>query len=119
MSQIYKLRIERWHPSTLNKLMRGKIHARIKMEAIDKNMVAGYVYQNRIPRAQSRRRVDLHLTLAPRNKEADVDAYWKITLDALKSCGMLVDDHRQYCQLGEVTFERGAERATLITLTDL
>ncbi|MHB8397367.1 MAG: RusA family crossover junction endodeoxyribonuclease [Candidatus Limnocylindrales bacterium] len=99
--------------------MRGTIRARIRMERIDRNMIAAYMIQARIPRAQGRRRVDLHLTLGPRNKEGDVDAYWKGLLDGLVACGMLIDDRRQYCQLGDVTYERGAQKGAVIILTDV
>ena len=115
----YRLRIERWLPSSLNSLMRRSIHVRMKLERIDKNMVCAYAFQNRIPKALGRRRVDLHMTLQGRDRERDVDANWKSTLDSLVAAGMLIDDHRRYCELGDVTYERGAERATLIVLTDL
>ncbi len=116
---VYRLRIERWLPSSLNRLMRGTMRKRMVLERIDKNMVCAYAYQNRIPKALGRRRVDLHMTLQGRDKERDVDANWKSMLDSLVAAGMLIDDHRKYCELGDVTYERGAERATLITLTEL
>ncbi len=116
---VYKLRITRWLPTSLNRLMRGSYHVQAKRKRIDCNMVCGYCIQNRIPRAQGRRRVDLCLTLQGRDKEHDDDNCWKNLLDNLVTAGMLIDDCRQYCQRGEVTYERGVERGTLITLTDL
>jgi Holliday junction resolvase RusA-like endonuclease len=116
---VYKLRIERWSPTPLNKLMRGTIHARIRFERIDRNIIMGYCLHNRIPRAQGRREVSIKITLPPRGRESDVDALWKSTLDGLVRAGMLIDDHRKYCKIGEVTYERGEELSTLIELTDL
>lgn len=115
----YRLKIEQWSPALLNKLMRGTIRARIRLERIDRNMIMGYCLLNRVPRAQGRRRVDMTVTLPPKGREADVDALWKSTLDGLVHAGMLIDDHRQYCQMGDVKYDRGPERATLIELTDL
>jgi Holliday junction resolvase RusA-like endonuclease len=115
----YRLTIDNWRPATLNRLMRGKIRTRIKLSEIDKNMVCAYAIHHRIPRALGRRRVDLLITLKGRDKEADVDAYWKSTLDSLVNAGMLIDDHRAYCELGDVTFNRGERRSTTISLTDL
>jgi hypothetical protein len=59
------------------------------------------------------------LTLAPRQRACDPDAFWKSTLDALVHAGLLVDDNRQGCELGEVRFDRGTARRTVIVLADL
>jgi hypothetical protein len=115
----YKLRIENWHPATLNKLMRGSIKTRIRLSRVDRNMVCGYCFLNRMPVAQGPREVSLLLTLVGRDKEGDVDAYWKSTLDSLVEARMLIDDNRQYCRLGSVDFERGERRETVITLTEI
>jgi Holliday junction resolvase RusA-like endonuclease len=54
-----------------------------------------------------------------RGRERDPDASWKSVLDGLVHAHMLIDDSRKWCKLGDVTFERGSERATTIQLTDI
>jgi Holliday junction resolvase RusA-like endonuclease len=81
--------------------------------------VCHYAATNRFPLATSKRRVDLRITLGPRQREGDEDNWWKSVLDALVHAKMLIDDNRRWCERGEVSFERGKERATLIELTDL
>lgn len=115
----YKLRIERWHPYRLNQLIGRNPYVKGKLRKIDDNMVGFYALQNRLPLATGRRRVDLHITLDPYGKQGDEDNWWKSIKDALKNAKLLIDDSRKWCEQGGLTFERGPERATLITLTDL
>ena len=75
--------------------------------------------QFRIPVATTKRRVDLHITLGPRQREGDDDNWWKSVLDALVHAKMLIDDNRRWCEYGTPTFDRGPEKATVITLTDI
>ena len=46
-------------------------------------MIGGHALEAGIPRATGRRRVSLHIVLAPRQRAGDPDAFWKSTLDAL------------------------------------
>jgi hypothetical protein len=82
-------------------------------------MIGTYARLARILPAKGKRRVSLHLTLAPRQRAADPDAFWKSTLDALVAAELLTDDNRQSVELGTVTFDRGPARRTVITLADL
>lgn len=90
-----------------------------RLKRADRNLVAGYARMAGIPWAMRRRQVDLMITLGPRQRGADPDAYWKSLNDALVKAHMLVDDSRQWVRLGPVEFERGPERSTMITLRDL
>ena len=63
--------------------------------------------------------MSLEITLAPRQRAGDPDAYWKSLLDALVRARLLVDDRRQYVELGAVTFARGKAKRTVVTLEDL
>lgn len=114
----YKLRIDSWHPARLNQLMRGWRTAH-RLKKVDRNLISSYCIINRIPLANGPREVGITITLGPRQRAADPDAYWKSALDALVNANMLIDDNRQYCRCLPVEFERGTERATLITLRDL
>lgn len=114
----FRLRIEKWQPARLNQLLAGWQTAH-RLKRVDRAMIGHYCRQNRIPLAQGPREVSLLITLGPKQRAGDPDSYWKSLNDALVSAGMLVDDNRQYVRLGEVNFDRGPERATVIKLTDL
>jgi hypothetical protein len=112
------LTIEGWHPCRLNELL-GCWQRRARLKRADRQLVTGYAVMQRIPRATGKRRVSLLLTLAPGQRGADPDAYWKSLLDALVHAGLLLDDSRQAVELGPVRFARGPAAATEITLADM
>jgi Holliday junction resolvase RusA-like endonuclease len=112
------LEIPGWLPCRLNQLL-GHWSTRHRLKKIDRATVGLYARMARIPHAKGKRRVSLVLTLAPRQRAADPDAWWKSLLDALVQAGLLVDDNRQGCELGSVTFRRGREKATTIILEDV
>jgi len=72
-----------------------------------------------VPEAKGKRRVKLTVTLSPRMRSGDVDAYWKATLDSLVLLSLLVDDNHKWAEIVPVVFERGAERKTVIELEDM
>jgi hypothetical protein len=114
----YVLRIADWHPATLNQLLSG-VRKRIRLKKADRDLVGWYARLAGIPSATGKRRVSLRLTLGPRQRGADPDAYWKSLLDALVSCGLLVNDTPRWVELGPVSYRRGQERATEVTLEEL
>jgi hypothetical protein len=115
----FRLHIPSWHPARLNELLGCSWQRRHRLKKADRELVALYGKLARIPPATGRRRVCLHLVLGPGQRAGDPDAYWKSLLDALVACGLLVDDSRQWVELGEVTFSRGKARAAVITLEDV
>lgn len=108
-----------WHPTPLNKLITchwGTAHVRKQADArrvADEMALAG------VPEAKGKRRVGLKIILGPRQRAADPDAYWKSTLDALVACKRLVNDSREWVELGAVEFGRGKNKETVIELADL
>ena len=60
-----------------------------RLKKADREVVGLHARLSGIPPATGRRRVSLVLTLAPRQRGGDPDAYWKSTLDALTACGLL------------------------------
>jgi hypothetical protein len=112
------LEIPGWHPTRLNNLFGHWVRCH-RLKKADRETVGLYARMVGIPRAKGKRRVSLVLTLAPRQRAADPDAWWKSVLDALVQAGLLVDDNRQGCELGSVTFRRGRQRATTIILEDV
>ncbi len=107
-----------WHPAKLNELL-GSWRKRERLKKGDRFLVAFYVRECRVPVALGKRRVSLTITLAPRQRAGDPDAYWKSLLDALVICGCLTDDNRQGVILGTVEFVRGPKMSTIITLEDI
>lgn len=113
----WQVRIENWHPARLNQLMvnRWKKH---DLRRLDDDMVSAMCRFFQVPKATGKRRVSLEITLGPRMR-ADPDCWWKSLLDALKNCGMIMDDNSKWVELGGVVVTHGPRRETLITLEDL
>jgi Holliday junction resolvase RusA-like endonuclease len=117
----HTLHIPRWHPAKVNQLYSGHWAVKSRLKAADRQMVALYAKQAKIPLAFGPRRVTLTILLKPRQRGGDPDAYWKSSLDALTHAGLLVDDNRQHVELAPVQYRRSGETdwGTLIHLEDL
>jgi len=111
------IEIPNWTPVTLNSLINCHWATRGKRKKIDRDMIA--FYGASIPKAERPRRIKLTITLGPKQKGADPDAFWKGLLDSLVHVGLLVNDSKEWVVLDPVQFERGKERATRIELFDL
>ena len=117
MIACYRITVPNWQPTRLNEV-RGRhwsLGHRAKLIAI--GLLAAY--GRYASPALRKRSVRLIITLGPRQRGADPDAYWKILLDALVSLRLLVDDSDRWVRLEPVEYIRGKERATTIELTDL
>jgi hypothetical protein len=82
-------------------------------------MICAYAYSMGIPVALGPREVSIKITLAPKQRAYDPDAYRKTVHDGLVAARLLIDDNRQFVREGQVEFDRGYQRGTVITLTDL
>jgi hypothetical protein len=118
MGKSHILTIDGWHPSTLNRLLGCHWGKRSRLKRSDREMIGWSARLAGTPPATGRRCVSLLLTLAPRQRAGDPDAYWKSILDGLVHAGLLLDDNRQNVELGAVVFGRGKTRATTIRLVD-
>lgn len=116
---IWFVRIDGWHPARLNELLNVHWATRHRRKRADANIIACSVHGADVPRATSPRSVALEIILAPGQRAADPDAYWKALLDGLVKCGALKDDSRHWCQLGPIAFVRGSRAATVIRLANL
>src|SRR4051812_7545214 len=112
----YTLTIEGWHPARLNDLLRGHWSRGHRLKKADRQIVGLAARLQGIPPATGKRRVSLTITLGPRQRAGDVDAYQKSLLDSLVQAGLLTDDNRQGVELAPVQFERGPGRSTTIIL---
>jgi len=115
----YILTIPDWAPTPLNKLLSAHWGTPAKRKKADARMIWAYAASAQIPKATGKRSVELTITLAPRQRAADPDAYFKSGCDALVRCGLLTDDNRQGVELLPVRFKRGERKATRIVLRDL
>lgn len=113
----YRIVIPRWTPARLNQMMGRHWSVIQKLKRTDLNLLA--FYGRDIPLAGGPRSVKLIITLGPRQRGADPDAFWKSILDALVTRGLLVDDSRKWCRIEPVEFVRGTEKSTTIELRDL
>ena len=101
----------------LNQLL-GDWRSAARLKKRDRAIVALACHEAGVLPAEGRRHVSLCVTLGPRQRAADPDAYFKSLLDALTSCGALRDDSRQWVELGAVTFERGPAASMTVTIED-
>lgn len=106
------------HTSTLNQLLMGR-WAGYRLKKRDKQIVAVACLADGITKASTPRRVSLLLTMAPRRRRPDRDAFWKSLLDALVACGALVNDSPKWCSLGDVEYQRGESDQMHVTLEDI
>ena len=113
----HTVRIPNWVPARLNQLLGGHWAKAARLKKADRDTRALAFRQT--PRATGRRRVSFTVTLGPRMRAGDSDAYFKSLLDGLVQCGQLVDDNRQHCEIMMPEFDRAAIKATTITLTDV
>jgi hypothetical protein len=109
-----------WHPTRLNRLIgcHWATAARLKKADRRRVWVAVHEAQVTIP-ARCKRRVTLRITLAPKQRGADPDAFWKSTLDALVAAKALTDDNRQGVELMPVEYVRGGARMTTLVIEDV
>jgi hypothetical protein len=102
----YTLTIDNWHPARLNAWDGRHWAVRARLKRADREIIGLYARLAGIPPATGKRRVSLRLTLGPRQREPDPDAFFKSVLDALVHAGLLVDDDRHGVELGDVAFQR-------------
>jgi hypothetical protein len=114
----YTLTVPNWQPARLNQFVGRHWSSGHRLKKSDRILLAGYAMAAAIPPASGKRRVSLEITLSPRQRAGDPDAYWKSVLDGLVAARLLIDDNRQHVELGTVAFRRGDGRQTTIILED-
>lgn len=112
-----KVTIPNWRPISLNVLMRMHWAARNKRVRSDKALIAAY--SSGIPKATGKRMVSLHVVLGKGGRQLDADNSFKVLLDGLVFNRLLIDDSPKWVELGNITYSRGKENETTITLEDL
>jgi Holliday junction resolvase RusA-like endonuclease len=112
--------ISGWRPHTLNQLMRVHWSKRRKAKASDAMVIAAELHRAGMPKAECPRELEVVWVVGPHPDQApDPDNIWKSLLDALVSCGALVDDCRHFCRLRYLRFERSDAKGIKIRLKDV
>lgn len=124
----WTVEIPDWHPIRTNELIGTHWKSVYKRKKEQHFLVAVEFWKASVPPADSimdyglskkKRRVTLTIILGPGQRGGDPDAYWKVLLDSLVKCHVLVDDRKEWVELEPVQYERGKKPATIITLEDL
>jgi hypothetical protein len=102
---VYTLEIPRWHPATVNQLLRS-VRGRIRLKQLDREIVWSYGNLQQIPPAKGKRRVTLTIVLAPHQRAHDPDSYLKSLGDACVHAHLLRNDSYLYVEWAPVIFER-------------
>jgi Holliday junction resolvase RusA-like endonuclease len=113
------LRIPNWHPVSVNKLLDNHWAVRKRMKDADMQMIGVYANNQGITKAEGKRLLEVTYILGKGQKACDPDNYNKSLLDALKRCGLIKDDNRQWLEQAQPKFERSEYKAIVIKLTDI
>lgn len=114
----WTIRIPDWHPPSENLWTGRHWSVKAKIKKVATAIVTLWVRRAGIPPAEKRRRVWLHLVMAPGQRMPDAENLWKAGLDALKNAGALKNDSPKWCAAERPTFSRGERAETFITVED-
>jgi hypothetical protein len=106
-----EIKIEGYHPTPLNKLLGAHWATATRLKKQDKVEVR--YASNHIPKATTKRRVELIIELGKGQRACDPDAYYKSLGDALVAAGLLVNDSHKWVEWMPVKFERGKKKTTI------
>jgi hypothetical protein len=119
MPDPWRFDIPDYIPQSLNALLPKHWAVRARIKRKDAELITGYFLASGIPRATKRRQVTMRITLGRRRKIHDDDNLWKYILDALVSCGAIVDDKPKWLSKKPVEYDRAPRSMTTIFLEDL
>lgn len=108
-----------WHPAPVNKLLTSHWSKAGKMKRVDKFMIKDVAMAYGIPVATVKRRVELYLVYAPKERAVDPDASWKSLLDALVGSGIIKNDSHVWVDYASPVVMRGPHRRCFITIQDV
>lgn len=117
----YTITIPDWLPTSDN-IARGNHWSKVAKAKRSMAQIIG-VYANKqgIPKATTKRIVEIILIIGIHKKGRKPDAtnFYKLTLDSLVSCKLLVDDNSTWMEHKATRIEQGEHDETLIKLTDV
>ena len=124
----WTVEIPNWHPIRTNEIVGADWRSVYKRKKEQHFLVAMSFWKAAVPPAdrtidnypnRTKRRVTLTIVLGYRQRGGDPDAYWKVLLDSMVKCHVLVDDRKEWVELAPVQYERSEKPATIIVLEDL
>lgn len=128
MTNQWAVAIPDWHPIRTNQLVGADWRTVYKLKKEQHFLIALSFWKASVPPADRtvnnrpakvKRRVTLKIVLGPRQRGGDPDSYWKVLLDSLVKCHVLVDDRKEWVELAPVQYERGKKSETIIMIEDL
>lgn len=115
----HELTIDRWRPPSLNETLRKHWSKRARPIRQAADLLAAEAIFQGVPKAKGKRRVSLAIVLSGNQRPYDRDNAWKLLLDSCVKAGLLVDDSPEWCETGDVAYERGKTTRTTITFEDI
>lgn len=115
----YTVTIPNWTPPSVNRLLNVHWATGSRIKAGASQMIAAYCTYAKVPLADGKRRVSMHITKSGRGRLPDSDNLAKITFDALKTTGYIVDDSQKWLEYEPPVIVRGDKTQTVITLEDM
>ena len=116
---IHTLVIDRWAPARLNQSAGYHWSRKHKQKKFDRQLILLESIQQRIPKADGKRQVNLYVEGFLRGRLPDPDSFWKSLLDGLVGAGLLIDDSQEWCEMGRTTIKRSPTPKTIIVLEDI
>jgi Holliday junction resolvase RusA-like endonuclease len=118
----YIITIPHWTPTSVNQQAKGHWSQFYKKKTADKQLMAYYCREQRIPGARGKRMVHTYMILEPKpGRKVDPDNVMKVLLDSLKHARMIIDDSDKWCDWTKPTVEKGTKAiwGTRIIIEDL
>lgn len=107
-----------WVPPSINRYHHGHWAERSRVKKRAGRTVSEACFLAGVPRATTRRRLSIRLTLPRGRKAPDEDNIGKALRDGLTACGAIVDDAPEWIETGTYATETG-ELKTTLTLEDV
>lgn len=83
----------------------------------DEQMIGVYGRLQSVTVADQRRKVSLLIQY--KSNSPDADSLWKSLLDGLVKNDYLLDDGKEWCEIGPVIFQKEKTKGIIITLEDV
>jgi hypothetical protein len=109
--------IHDWHPCKKKRLNAAPWHIGQRLRKEDAQRLTHEARQANVPKANGKRRVNLHLILGARHGEdVNPEEYRESLLRGLERAGLILDS--AHADLAPITIERGKHRKTIVSLLD-
>lgn len=112
-----------WTPPSLNHVMGWHWKRKEVFKASVANLLAVYARMAGVPLTTPEyrpvRRVHFLCVYAGGVRLPDPDNLYKLTLDAMTRCRIIVDDGPEWCEVTPPSLQRGSKSATVFTVRDL